>query len=76
VHCNVSVPHGKQGEIDGVIPMIDARSEGNNRKDMINKGKYQMLRERERERSAGSRLTVLYLTGTGGWKKGMKKKLT
>jgi len=47
VDCNVSVLHGKEGEIDGVILMIDVRSEGNNRKDMINKGKYQRLRESE-----------------------------
>ena len=67
MHCNVSVPHGKEGEIDGVILMIDVRSEGNNRKDMINKGKYQMLRGRER--STGSPLTVLYLTGQVDGKK-------
>ena len=47
MHCNVSVLHGKEGKTDGVILMIDARSEGNNRKDKINKGKYQMLRERK-----------------------------
>jgi hypothetical protein len=49
VHCNVLVLHSKEGEIDGVILMTDARSEGSNRKDTINKGKYQMLSERESE---------------------------
>jgi hypothetical protein len=35
----VSVLQGKEGEMDGVILMIDVRSEGNNREDTINKGK-------------------------------------
>ena len=73
MYCNVSVPHGKEGEIDGVILMIDARSEGNNRKDMINKGKYQMLRERGKYRQPVNRTL---LKGAGGWKKRMKEKWT
>jgi hypothetical protein len=63
VDCNVSVLHGKEGEIDGVILMIDARSEGNNRKDMINKGKYQRLRKRVKYRQPGNRT---FLNGAGG----------
>jgi hypothetical protein len=62
--------HGKEGEIDGVILMIDARSEDNNKKDMINKAKYQLLRERVKYRRPGNRT---FLNGAGGRKKEPKK---